>query len=67
MQPTLLWSPSPPNAANAILLTASSVLGQTIAADVEVTDVISGERFTAYHEVVTTASESGDCAPLEGQ
>ena len=52
---------------NAILLTASSVVGGVVAADVEVTDLVSGLRATAYHEVVTTRSESGDCTSPEGQ
>lgn len=52
---------------NSILLTASTVVGGVVAADVEATDLISGQRFTAYHEVVTTLSESGDCTAPGGQ
>lgn len=47
------------------LITAAMQVGQKVAADMEITDLVSGDRYMGYIEIVTTLSESGDCDNVE--
>lgn len=48
------------------LITASSTVGGVVTTSVSVTDLRSGQNFTAQFQIVTTLSESGECTGSTG-